>query len=594
MASHQKWIGEMKWWNISFVVVFLALAVPCLAGEEISVTLSLDRNEATLADSVRLVVSVSGTRKSESYPVIEGLDSFGVNQGGSSSRVEIINGKYSAGVDYTFFVKPRKPGTFEIGPAEVRFKGKIFRSNTVTLKILKDIPQKGAEKGPLFLTASISSSEAYVEEQLFYTLKLHIQNQVSDISLELPDNEHLSFRQLGKPSEYEETYNGKPYRVLVVRYALLPSEPGGYVIAPSKMKMTVYKPGRGRPRGLDPFFSDPFFSAGTPTTLGSEPLELKVIPLPEEGRPADFSGLVGSFKIESSLKPSEIKAGESATLTVYLSGRGNVNRIPDLKGPEVANAKVYADQPVLKISADSKGMIGSKIMKWAIVPEKEGICQIPPASMSFFDNESRRYRVIRTSPHSLKVLPGKEEQIMVQAGKEGQEALKSTDKQEVKQLALDILPVHTSIEGLKSGLGARPNGLMFWAILFAPAVAYITTLLAVKYSRKSSESIALTKSRKAAKVLIQECRSKETSASELAFAIKNYLNDRFGLCLGSLTPDEAGEILRSKGVNHGTAQKLHAVIKGLEDAIYTGRGQKPYETGHHLPKVLKEIEREIR
>lgn len=584
----------MKWWNISFFVVFVALAVPCLAGAEVSVTLSLNRNEATLADSIRLVVSVSGARTSESAPVIEGLDSFGVNQGGSSSRVEIINGKYSAGVDYTFFVRPRKPGTFEIGPAEVRIKDKVFRSNTVALKILKDMPQKESEKGPLFLTASISSSEAYVEEQLFYTLKLHIQNQVSDISLELPENDHLSFRQLGKPSEYDETFNGKPYRVLAVRYALLPSEPGVYVITPSKMRMTVFKPGRGRRGGLDSFFSDPFFSTGTPATLVSEPLELKVIPLPEEGRPAEFSGLVGSFKIESSLKPLEIKAGESATLTVYLSGRGNVNRIPDLKVPEVANAKVYADQPVLKISADSKGMIGSKIMKWAIVPKKEGVCEVPAASMSFFDNESRKYRVIRTSSHSLRVLPGKEEQIMVRSGKGGQEALKGPDKQEVKQLAQDILPVHTSIEALKSGLRFRLDGLRFWAILFAPAFAYIAALLAVKYSRKSSDSLALAKSRKAAKLLIRECRSKETCASELALAIRDYLNDRFGLCLGSLTADEAGEILRSKGVNHGTAQKLQAVIKDLEDAIYTGGGQKPFDPGYHLPKVLKEIEREIR
>ena len=80
---------------------------------------------------------------------------------------------------------------------------------------------------------------------------------------------------------------------------------------------------RQSPRSFfdDSFFNDPFFSSGRPRAVTSEALELKVLPLPQQGRPADFSGLVGRYQLESNLEPKQVKAGESATFTVELKGR---------------------------------------------------------------------------------------------------------------------------------------------------------------------------------------------------------------------------------------------------------------------------------
>ena len=59
-----------------FLPVILALAVMGLvspAASEVTVELRLDRTEATTADSLHLVVSVSGTRKIDSPPGSRGL-----------------------------------------------------------------------------------------------------------------------------------------------------------------------------------------------------------------------------------------------------------------------------------------------------------------------------------------------------------------------------------------------------------------------------------------------------------------------------------------------------------------------------------------
>jgi hypothetical protein len=583
----------MKKSILLILLLSMCVNIPCQARGDVSVTLKLDRPEATLLDSITLVVSVSGTRKSDEQPSLRGLDAFEVMPGGTSSRIEIINGKVNAGVDYTYTLQPKKTGNFTVGPAEVKVKGKTIKSNTETLRIVKAIQSKEVDRGPLFLSATLSPKQVFVEEQAIYTLKLFRQNRVGDISLGLPEAEHLAFKQLGKPVEYQSVYKGQSYQVLEVRYALISSKAGIYGIRPSRMSMTVFRSRRKSSRSLfdDPFFS---FSSGEPVTIASEPLELNVLPLPQKGRPTDFSGLVGSFKIKGHLEPSTIRAGESATMTVLLSGRGNVKRIPDLKLPELEKIKVYADQPVLMEETDARGLAGSKTMKWALVPEKEGEYRIPPLSISFFDIESEQYRVLESPALSMSVLPVENARTQI-----SQDVLKGhkrdgSRKQEVKELGQDILPVHTSLKDLHPGARPGIGGVVFWAILMIPFFAYAVTFFIQKFHRKTTMSVAAARARKAAKTLIRECQKGGLSSNHLTSSIRRYLNERFNLSLGSLTPDEAADIVGSRGVSATTSERLRRTLKELEDAIYTGKGQETCDMGGDIPELIKQIEKEIR
>ncbi|NQU14353.1 MAG: protein BatD [Desulfobacteraceae bacterium] len=579
-----------------FQTLLLLVLLPCPALAQVSVALNLDRGEATTTDTVQMVVTVSGVRNADSEPVIEGLGSFSVSRGGSSSRVQIINGRISANIDYTYYIQAKEVGTFRIGPAKIKIKGKTFPSNTETLTIREAAVSPG-KKAPLFLTASLSTAKAYVEEQVLYTLKLYLRVNVSDISLQLPESKHLSIRQLGKAREYQAVHIDRKYRVLEVRHVLIPSRPGHYGIHPSQMRMTVHEPRpRGRRHGLfdDPFFRDPFLGAGRPVTLSSEPLELEVMALPESGRPADFSGLVGNFKMTSQLTPTKIREGESATLTVRISGRGNVNRIPDLRGPELAHVKVYADEPLLNVQPDSRGLKGEKIMKWAIVPEKEGDYKIPPLSLGFFDPEDRQYHVIHTPSHSLMVLPGKGKTLTVEVNKEIQGNEGRTPKQEVKEIGHDILPVHGSVRGLETPLWTQVRGPFPWLALLLPFLAYWGTYLGFRLKKKSARSLPATTAKRAAKKLLKQCHDSGTDARDLTLAVRGYLNDRFGLSLASLTPDDAHEILRSNGVSCDTAQRLRMILEELENAIFTGRAEQSCRSVEDIPKLINQIEKEIR
>ncbi|MBW1690851.1 MAG: protein BatD [Deltaproteobacteria bacterium] len=582
-----------------FAIILFLIMTPVMSMAEVSVTLKLDRSEATLDDTIKMLIKISGTRSTDSRPVLHGLEQFTVTQGGTSTRVEIINGKVNAGIDYTYFIQPKKTGNFRIGPAEIKVEGKILKSNIAMLAVKAPSKRSGTDRGPLFIEAGISSHDVYVEEQCIYTMKLYRRTRVSDLSLNLPNVEHMVFKQLGEPLEYQSTYGGVDYQVLEIRYAILPSREGVYTIGPSRMNMTVLQPDRRSPFGnffKDPFFKDPFFSfsSGRPLTLTTAPLELKVHPLPEQGKPADFSGLVGDFHMESTLEPASIKAGESATLTVQVSGRGNVNRIPDLKLPEMHHTKIYADQPVLNMKQDDKGLGGTKVMKWALVPKEAGQMEIPPLELSFFDAEREEYRVLNTPSHTLSVLPGERQAVVAStAAPKSKESDEGPVKKEIQELGKDILPIHTAIKDLSVSYRPFMTGWFFWLALFGPFSVYMMAFFTLKLRKQSPEQLTQLRSKKALKELTKQCQKEGLSYLQLIDAVKDYLNNRFNLSIGVLTAVEAERILRTQGVRAENAESVGAIVRKVEDAVYTGKGQDRTDLGNDVYILIKAIEKEI-
>jgi len=581
--------------KISFAIsIFILIFINTpLSWAKLSVSLKLDQSEMRLTDSVQLTVTVSGSRDSESTPDIQGLQNFDVRPGGTSSRIEFINGKISSGVDYTYFIQPQKIGTFQIGPARVLIDGKPYTSNRAKLRVVKPAGGKSAESNPIFLTAELSDDTVYVEEQTNYTLKLYLRRNVRNINLSLPQTENLIFKQIAKPAEYRSTRDGQNFQVVEVRYAVVPSRAGSYAVDPAKMSMTVLQSNRKSNRR---FFDDPFssFSSGRPLSVTSKSVQLRVRPLPQEGKPPDFSGLVGKFNIRSKLEPISLKTGESATLTVSVSGQGNVNRIPDLKIPQLSHIKIYADKPVLESTQDSNGTKGSKTMKWALVPEKDGRLEVPPVTISFFDTQSHRYKTLKSANYTLSVLPGKKETIMVSEANRPGLSDDGAVKQTIRELGRDIFPVHSTMQNFKTVNRRQLESWLFWTLLGLPFALYLGTLGGMKLRRHARAVGPDVMAKKAAGEFYKQYRRRGLTAGNLLQLIRDYLNRRFGLSYGSLTPRESVEILTSQGVGADTAAALQNIMLQLENAEYTGKGMEAATVDRDLAALIKRIEKESR
>ncbi len=562
-------------------------------------TLRLDRQKATLVDSVRLEVSIAGTRQGDAAPIITGLEPFTVSRGGTASRVQIVNGQMDATVTHTFFLQPKQTGTFTIGPAQVEIDGRSLSSNRVTLTVTAPSPTTGKRRDPVFIESELSADNIFTAEQVFFTLKLHHRVHIGDLRLGLPTIDHITFKQLGQPRDYQTKIGGVDYGVVEIRYVLTAARAGVYSVGPARMSMTVRR--RKRRSSLDGLFDSPLF--GNPfssrddrhLTVVTQPPALTVRPLPIKDQPADFSGVVGRFEMQSTLTPNRLPAGESATLTVRVSGRGNVNRLPDIELPDTPFARVYGDQPVLETQDDANGSGGSKTMKWALVPNKAGRFTLPQLRLSYFDPTTERYQTLQTALHTLTVLPGTSQSAAAAPAPPGAAAkAPQGGKQQIEQLGRDILPIHMSADNLTVPFRSLSTGWFFWPALLGPPAIYVILLGGIRLRRQTPERRAQARSKRAYKSLVRACRGNTTECTALLETFRVYLNDRLNLSIGTLTPDEAQTILLAHGVTAATAQKAGAIIQQLETAAYAGQATAPAETAEDLLALAGILEKELR
>jgi hypothetical protein len=360
------------------------------------------------------------------------------------------------------------------------------------------------------------------------------------------------------------------------------------------MDMTVFMPQSRSRRGV---FDDPFFGqarSGRPTSLASEALSFQVLPVPPEGRPADFSGLVGSFTLESTIEPQQLKAGESVTLTATVRGRGNVKRIPELKFPPLDGLKIYADQPVVKDEKDGEGVIVSKTMKWALVPEQAGRYRVPALTMSYFETAAGRYRTLKTAEATLSVAPGSPDRAAPAPVRPAGVTPQAQPKRTVAELGNDILPIHTASGAPASKLSVLPGPAVFWLLLLVPAAAFFLTLGSVVFRRNSGSLTAAMSVRRAFAGFSSTCKRPGLTADGLMQALQDYVSQRLSLSRGSLTADEVATLLRSRNVGAATVGKLHALWRELEDAIYTGKGRETTDAAKELLSLVARAEKELR
>ncbi|MBL0701174.1 MAG: protein BatD, partial [Desulfosarcina sp.] len=578
--------------------LFLAFSLNVYA--DIYVELTLDRTSALLTDTVEMKVKVTGTRKS-GFPDIDGLSSFDVVKGGTLTRMEIINTSMSSGVEYTFYLTPLKLGTFVIGPARVKIKKKTYAGNSVKLTVSKTRDNKSSynrlknENRSLFLEARISKSKLYVNQNALYTLKLFRREQVSDISLEMPEVEGLVFESLAEPKKYRTIINSGQYEVIELKYILVPKKEGEYRIPAAAMRMTCYERNR---RGN--FFQDPFFSMsrGKPVYLSSNELQLDVKKLPDLSRPDNFSGLVGSFEIKAKLDPPEVKANDSATLTITVKGTGNARQIPDLKLSDIEGLKLYQDKPRLNINKGESAILGEKIMKWAIVPEKGGEYRIPVMVLSVFDPEQERYRELVTEPFMLTAVEVSGEGGRVINPSTADDAagggeIKKKDKQEIARIGKDIFPVHTSVDPIKGLQQQKIFNQIFIFLILAPPFICLLLFAGRKFLKNNNKNRLIIRARNARKEFMKKVRGRDIPMEKIHAAAIDYMNTGFLLKGGLLTSDEAYDLLIDRGVSYNTASMFKKSIVSIESVIFTGEKTDNTDSiRDELIRIIKSVDRE--
>lgn len=379
------------------LLVTLATAAPPLAlpaAAEIVVTANIEPRTAYPREAATLVVTVQGSQAGK-RPAIASVPGLEIRYLGPSTQVSIVNGSMSASVSHRLFVSGERPGTYEIGPIRVDVDGKIHDAGTVKFEILAPgSAPRGAEAGDdtdLDLTLSTARTEVYVHERIPIDIVLSI-GAVRVDDLQYPQIESESFAVGGFGEPRQRRVGGPNGSRHLVEFAttVTPLKQGSITLGPATMQLRKAVPGRRRSP-----FGGIFGDEMQPVDLVSDAITLDVKPLPSEGRPEGFSGAVGQFRLETTVTPRDVAAGDPVTITTKIVGNGSLDGVTL---PEIAESDVLRAYPVQNGKTDRAD---ERVFEQVVIPKREGKVAIHGPRFSYFDPLSERYVTVGGAPHEI-------------------------------------------------------------------------------------------------------------------------------------------------------------------------------------------------
>ena len=499
------------------------------------------------------------------------------------SSTNIINGKVTTttALIMVYSLTADRAGPAQLPSVTIEHEGKTYRTNPVIINI-----SKPGTTDQLDLEVTLSEQECYVGQPLIMTVRFYVSADIGDFQFNLPALSNDAF-EIEEPdvadpqaklyrlrtgmtvlvSQYRVEHNNKNAILVTFKKVLIPKRPGRVAMPASSVSAAVAV---GRVRSRDPF--DGFFGGQIQYKrfiVHSEPLELSVLPLPDEGKPAEFYGLIGQYTISASATPAQVNVGDPITLTIKVGGSKYLKPIqwPELERiPELANDFKIPTQKASPTLED-----GFKVFTQTIRANNDQVTRIPPIPLAYFDAERGKYITTQTAPIQLQVAPTK---VLTSADLEG----------------ADFVPVNREVEAIKKGLSANyedldaledmrfspvaalvhPGYAVLWA---APLIGLISSLLIKFGTHTSPEKAAARRRRRAGHKAIGQLKKIASTdlnrQNELLVSImKQYIGDRFDRTAGSLTADDCYETIKTATNDAQTAGRYRDIVADFEAGRY--------------------------
>ncbi|MDE2141138.1 MAG: protein BatD [Elusimicrobia bacterium] len=405
--------------RFAFLAVLLA-AVPAAAG--VTVSAELSRAQIRMGDQLTLAVTVSGDQASLPAPRLPPIEAFNVYDSGRSQSLSFVNGHVSSNVVYTYALSPRAAGHFKIPP--VSADGAAVPSAPLDVEVLPagaaapaapptagqpapdradDAPRRG-RSSDIFVTASLDKPRVYVNQQVTLTIRfLNAVQLIGDLNYSAPDLTGFLTEELPPVRSGSVVIGGRPYDYREIKIALFPVQAGRLKIGAASIHCSVPHLGSAN---LQDFF-DRFMamSAPEPVVVNTEPLTLQVDPMPA-GKPEDFTGVVGRLAARVTADRTDVKAGDAVTLSVAVTGTGNMKSIPEPRKPDLPALRFFETETSAAVAKTNDRVGGTKTFRTVVVPRVSGRVRVPPFSFSYFDPETKSYARAETAPVDLNVAPG--------------------------------------------------------------------------------------------------------------------------------------------------------------------------------------------
>lgn len=581
------------------------MSAASVQAEEIQFTASVNKRVLSMQDRLVLVLTVSGATKNISMPPFQPIEGFNLLYGPSvGTQTQIINGVVSSKRIYEYGLSPVKEGIFEIPAYEVTVEGKTYQTEPVQIEVKKGAPpteqvQPGDQPRALtqeelsqrlFVELTTDKKEAVVNEQVVLTFRFYRNLAVDGLSYEPSATKGFLEESLGEQRNTRQIINGIEYEVIELKKALFPVTAGTLEISPARLACNILIKAPSKQRRnrslFDDFFDDPFsdsFFGGRyvrrPVKLVSDPVQIQVSPLPEAGKPQTFSGAVGKFDFAAEAKPKEVAAGDPITLTMTVTGMGNLQSIKSpVLAEDLTQFKIYEPESKTEILSRKEGIIGKKVFEVVLVPKEEDITEIPQIEFTFYDPEKKQYLTLRKGPIPIQVSPPQKSIQMISSPGS------SVDKKAVELLEKDIFYIKDKLGKLAGPHRRFYRHPLFYAGTGLPVIIYLVLFLLYQRSEKlrlDPKYARSTFAAREAKLLLKQAKAAKTEkevCSLVEKAILHYLADKLGLQAGSILVPDLKNLLEDQGMEETGIKEVQGIIENAELGRFAGGAGIQMET----------------
>ena len=208
-----------------------------------------------------------------------------------------------------------------------------------------------------------------------------------------PELRGLLAYELGTPRRIApRSYGGAPFEAHVFQRALFAVAPGTLMVPAPQLSYTLPQ-------------SSSYFSREERFLVRAESAQLVVKPLPDAGRPQDYTGAVGVLRASVSVDSSIARVGDPLVLTMRVDGIGNVKLLPR-PVLEVSWASTVPGTERVRVDTSGAFVRGYKEFDWILTPSQAGRVELPALRYSYFNPYRGAYAYAETAPSALTVDDG--------------------------------------------------------------------------------------------------------------------------------------------------------------------------------------------
>lgn len=572
---------------ILYILISFFISSTALAGSvKISVSTPYGQSDIRVGDVFYITYTIINSDATPPNASAPGAKFVYLQQQSSQFYMSSENGRSteSSKAVYVATMKAVSEGNFSFGPVSVG----DMKSNKVSYRIgaggnnnssnssandSNDSPADSkSSSGPkfigkgdsnLFLRATVSSSNAYEQQAIVYTVKLY--STYSTIKFvgatAAPKFDGFVVEDTKDHSNQlsYESYNGKTYATAVIaKYIIFPQMTGSLKVSGNTYTVAVDQ----RQYYHDPLFGS--LSFATPLQLNVTPndLVINVKSLPEP-KPADFSGGVGRFSLSAKLKTSDFKTNQAASIVYTISGSGNIKyvQLPDLSTLYPTELEIYSPTSSQDVRIEGGNVSGTVSFDYSFMPLEEGTFNIPDIKLVYFNPESGQYETSVAKGYTINVGKGK---------------APDSKKGEVLRFIPKLSDVSPS--SLRKIHTLPINGFAYWLWYIIPTLLLFGVALSRRryiklhadmeaFNSRRANKIAKKRLKKAAYQLKQG--NKDKFYDELLAALWGYIGFKLKIPTSELMRDNIRQVLSEHGVNSNVIDSFINNVDNAEFAKYS-------------------------